>query len=75
MYSRKQFFAAVAMRCIELIKTCNSIIICQEEESTDDSDEWSSQSIFLEAMRLGIDPGTLDARKLLQAVNDAREQN
>jgi hypothetical protein len=71
MYSRKQFLTVAAMRFLELIRTCNSILSCHEDES----DELSPKSIFIEAMRLGIDPGTLDKKQLLQAVNDAREQH
>lgn len=75
MYSRKQFFIEVAKRCLDLIKSSNSNLSNREDVPAKESYELSPQSLFFEAMRLGIDPGTLDMKQLFQAVHDAREQH
>ena len=75
MYSRKQFFIEAAKRCLDFIKSSNSILTKREDVPAKESYELNPQSLFFEAMRLGIDPGTLDMRQLLRAVNDAREQH
>jgi hypothetical protein len=75
MYSRKQFFFAVAGKCFDLIKSCNSFLTFQKEDQVKESDEQICESLFLEAISLGIDPGTMGEEQLIMAVNSLRENN
>jgi len=74
MYSRKQFFIQGAKRCFGLVRTCSSVPSLFQEEYKKGSDRSDHESLFLEAMRLGIDPGTMDRNQLSQAVKLLKEK-
>lgn len=73
MYTRKEFFITATKHCLDFVRTCISIPLAIEEELEKESDSSNHESLFLEAMRLGIDPGTMDRDQLLQAVKLAKE--
>jgi hypothetical protein len=76
MYSRKQFFIEAAKHCLDFVGTWISIpsrLI--EKYDNKDSDSSNQESLFLEAMRLGIDPGTMDMSQLSYEVKLAKQQN
>lgn len=75
MYSRKQFFFAAAERCFDLVKSCNSFLSLQKEDQVKESDALIPESLFLEAISLGIDPGTMDVEQLISAVNSSKADN
>ena len=75
MYSRKQFFFAAAGKCFDLIKNCNSFLSLQHEDQCKESAELLPESLFLEAISLGIDPGTMASEQLIQAVNRLKANN
>jgi hypothetical protein len=75
MYSRKQFFFVAAERCFNLIKDLASQISFQKEDPAIESAELIPESLFLEAICLGIDPGTMDEDQLIMAVNHLRNGN
>ena len=72
MYSRKEFLITATKHCFDFARTCISIPLAIEQELEKESDFSSYESLFLEAMRLGIDPGTMDKGQLLQAVKLAK---
>jgi len=74
MYTRKQFFIKGAKHCFDFVRTCASIPSLIEENSKRDSNRSDHESLFLEAMHLGIDPGTMDKSQLSQTVNLLKEQ-
>jgi len=74
MYTRKQFFIKGAQHCFDFIRTCSSIPSLIEEDLKKDSDRSDHESLFLEAMRLGIDPGTMDKKQLSQTVKLLKEK-
>ena len=74
MYSRKQFFIEAAKHCIGFVRKCISISSFIEEENNKDLDISDKESLFVEAMRLGIDPGTMDMRQLSCEVKIAKQQ-
>ena len=45
-----------------------------EEDFKKDSDGSDYESLYLEAMRLGIDPGTMDKKQLSQTVKLLKER-
>lgn len=73
MYSRKQFFFNAAERCFDLIKSCNSLFSLPNEDEVQDSAHLIPESLFLEAICLGIDPATMDPEQLSVAVNRLRD--
>ena len=73
MYSRKQFFLVAARRCFDMIKSCHSSLLSQEDSTAKESSDLKCESLFFEAMRLGIDPGTLNVKQQIEAVNIAKE--
>ena len=73
MYSRKEFLITATKRCFDVVRTCISIPLAIEEELEKESDSSNHESLFIEAMRLGIDPGTMDKGQLLQAVKLAKK--
>lgn len=73
MYSRKQFFFATAVKCFDLIKDCNLIFSFQKKDSATEFAELIPESLFLEAIHLGIDPATMDPEQLSVAVNRLRD--
>ena len=73
MYSRKQFFFATAVKCFDLIKDCNSIFSFQKKVSFVDSAELIPESLFLEAIHLGIDPATMGVEQLSAAVDRLKD--
>jgi hypothetical protein len=73
MYSRKQFFCVAARRCFDLINSCHSSLLSQEGTSARESTDLKCESLFFEAMRLGIDPGTLNIKQQIEAVNIVKE--
>jgi len=72
MYSRKQFFLAVAGRCFDLFKSCHSLFAIQNEDHANESAGLVPESLFLEAISLGIDPGTMDVKQLIMAINSLK---
>ncbi len=72
MYSRKQFFYAAAKKCIDLIKSCKSFLSFEERDQATESSDLIPESLFLEAICLGIDPGTMDVEQLVYAVKNAK---
>ena len=75
MYSRKQFFFVAASRCFDLIKSCHSSLLSQGDNHDKESTDLNRESLFLEAMRLGIDPGTQNVKQLIVAVDIAMESS
>jgi len=75
MYSRKQFFFVAASRCFDLIKSCHSSLLSQGDNHDKESTGLNRESLFLEAMRLGIDPGTQNVKQLIEAVDIAMESS
>ena len=75
MYSRKQFFFTAAERCFDLIKSCNSLFSLQNEDKILESAELIPESLFLEAISLGIDPGTMNEEQLIHAVISSKTDN
>lgn len=74
MYTRKQFFHMVAKHCFDLVRTCSSISSPIKDDNKKESDRSDHESLFLEAMRLGIDPGTMDRNRLSQTVKLLNER-
>lgn len=72
MFSRKQFFFHAAQRCFDLIKSCNSFFSLPDEDKIQESTELIPESLFLEAICLGMDPGTMNEEQLIHAVNSSR---
>jgi len=68
MYSRKQFFFATAVKCFDLIKDCQSFFSFQKRDPSRESADLIPESLFLEAIHLGIDPATMDVEQLSVAV-------
>ena len=73
MYSRKQFFRVAASRCFDWVKTVNSFLFFNETEPAEESTHLTNKSLYFEAMRLGIDPGTLKLNQLIEVGNIAKE--
>ena len=74
MYSRKQFFIETAKHCFDFVMKCtlsSSLIKKDHNKDTGISDQ---ESLFFEAMRLGIDPGTMDMGQLSCEVKRAKQQ-
>lgn len=69
MYSRKQFLFAAAGKCFDFIKSCNSFLSLQNEDQRKGSAELIPQSLFLEAISFGLDPGTMASEQLIRTVN------
>lgn len=74
MYSRKQFFIEIAEHCLDCIRKCISIPLPFEEDHINDSENFDQKSLFFEAMRLGIDPGTMDMSHLSCEVKFVKQQ-
>ena len=72
MYTRKEFFIMAGKYCSDFARKCISIPLAIEDEFKKESDSSNYESLFLEAMRLGIDPGTIDKSQLSQAVKVAK---
>ena len=73
MYTRKEFFIAIARNCLDFAKAYISTPLEIEEEFKKESDSSAYETLFLEAMNLGIDPGTMGSGQLLEAVRFAKE--
>ena len=74
MYSRKQFFIVTAKHCLDFVRKCIPIPSPIEEDHHKDSENPRQESLFLEAMRLGIDPGTMEMSHLSGEVNLAKQE-
>ncbi len=74
MYTRKQFFIIGAKHCFDFVRTCASIPWLIKEDNKKESDRSDHEPLFLEAMRLGIDPGTMDRNQLSQTVKLLKER-
>jgi len=74
MYSRKQFLIGAAKHCLDFVGECISISSFIEEKHSKVSDCSDQELLFFEAMRLGIDPGTMDMRQLSCEVKLAKQQ-
>lgn len=74
MYSRKEFLVMAVKQCSDFVKKVNSDLSYAEEETITGSEGTDPDSMFLEAMRLGIDPGTMDMNQLSRTVSLAKEQ-
>lgn len=64
MYTRKEFIINSAKHCFEFCRSCLSIPLKIEENGTTNSGVIDQEALFMEAMGLGIDPGTMDTREL-----------
>ena len=60
MYSRKQFFIETAKHCFDFVMKCTPGSSLIEKDHNKDTGISDQESLFFEAMRLGIDPGTMD---------------
>jgi hypothetical protein len=74
MYSRKQFFIETAKHCLYFVRKCIPIPSLIEEDHHKDSENHHQESLFFEAMLLGIDPGTMDMSQLACEVKLAKQQ-
>jgi hypothetical protein len=74
MYSRKQFFIVTAKHCLDFVRKCIPSPSLIEEDHNKDSDISDQESLFFEAMRLGIDPGTMGMGQLSCEVKLAKQQ-
>lgn len=74
MYTRKQFFIMGAKHCFDFARACSSILSLIKDENKKDIDQPDNESLFLEAMRLGIDPGTMDNSQLSRTVKFLKER-
>lgn len=74
MYSRKEFLVMAVKQCSDFVNKVNSNVALTKEESINGSEEIDPDSMFLEAMRLGIDPGTMDMNQLSRTLTLAKEQ-
>ena len=74
MYTRKQFLITSAKQCFDFVRECISFPSVFEEGFHKEPDSSKHESLFLGAMRLGIDPGTMNANQLSKVVNLAKEQ-
>ena len=74
MYSRKQFFIVTVKHCLDFARKCISTPSPIEEDHHKDSENSHQESLFFEAMRLGIDPGTMDMSHLSCEVNLAKQE-
>lgn len=72
MYTRKEFFIMAGKYCSDFVRKCISTPLAIEGELKKETDSYNYESLFLEAMRLGIDPGTMDRGQLLQAIKLAK---
>ena len=72
MYTRKEFLITATKHCLDFARTCISIPMAIEQGLEKESDSSGHESLFIEAMRLGIDPGTMDRGQLLQAIKLAK---
>lgn len=72
MYTRKEFFIMATKHCFDFVKTHISSSLLNGEDLNKEYDSSNYESLFLEAMRLGIDPGTMDSGQLSQAVKFAK---
>ncbi len=61
-------------QCADFVKKVNSDFSLTEEETINGSEGTDPDSMFLEAMRLGIDPGTMDMNQLSRTLSFAKEQ-
>ena len=68
MFTRKQFFIISAKHCLDFVRTCISPSLFNAEGPTKTSNISSNESLFFEAMRSGIDPGTMDRSQLAQEI-------
>jgi hypothetical protein len=73
MYSRKQFLIETAKHCLDFVRECISMPLLIEEDHNKHSDNPDQESLFFEAMRLGIDPGTMDKSQLSCEVKLAKQ--
>ncbi len=73
MYTRKQFFISAAKQCLDFVRTCATSF--SENGPTRDTlpEKSDYESLYFEAMRLGIDPGTMNRRHLAETVQLAKE--
>ena len=74
MFSRKQFFYEAAGKCFELIKNCEAFFSFQKDDHAKESADLIPESLFIEAISLGIDPGTMDVEQLIQAVESSKAE-
>ena len=74
MFTRKQFFIISARHCLDFVRTCISPSFFNIEGPTETSNISSNESIFFEAMRSGIDPGTMSRSQLAQEIKLAKQQ-
>ena len=74
MVSRKEFLVMAVKQCSDFINKVNSDIALTKEGSINGPEMTDPDSMFLEAMRLEIDPGTMDMNQLSQTLTLAKEQ-
>jgi hypothetical protein len=74
MYSRKQFFIVTAKHCLDVVGKCIQTPSPNEKNHNKDSESSDKASLFFEAMRLGIDPATMDINQLSYEVKLAKQQ-
>jgi len=74
MYTRKQFFVSSAKQCFKFCRSCLSVPSIIEEDFKGNLGRPNHESLFLEAMRLGIDPGTMDMKELSRTVKLIKKQ-
>jgi len=58
--------------CSDFVRRCISTPLAIEGELKKETDSYNYESLFLEAMSLGIDPGTVDMNQLSQAIKLAK---
>jgi len=73
MYSRKQFILLAARHCSDFVKKCQSFLSFIEKESCIEPDNSIPESLFLEVMRLGLDPGTMNTIQLSDTVRHFKD--
>lgn len=74
MYSRKQFFIVTAKHCLDFVRKCIPIPSRIKDDHHKDSENSHQESLFFEAIRLGIDPGTMGMSQLSCEVNLAKRE-
>jgi len=72
VYTRKGFLILAGKRSFAFVRKCLSLSFPFEDQPNKDSDSCKDETLFLEAMRVGIDPATMDKGKVLQAVKAAK---
>lgn len=74
MYSRKEFLLSAVEHCFSFAKEFHTLLSPSEDEANGKPNDAGLEPLFLEAMRLGIDPGTMSVKQLSQTVNLAKEK-